>query len=56
MKSARRKDREINSEVATELLNSAECGTLSTVGEDGQPYGLPISYVYKNGRIYSTVR
>ena len=52
MKSVRRKDREINSEEATELLNLAEYGTLSTVGKDGQPYGLPMSYVYKNGCIY----
>lgn len=52
MQSVRRKDREISSQEAIELFDSAEYGTLSTVGKDGQPYGVPMSYVYKNGCIY----
>jgi hypothetical protein len=52
MQSIRRKDREISTQEAAQLLASAEYGTLSTVGKDGQPYGVPLSYAYKNGCIY----
>ena len=52
MKPIRRKDREISHREAMELLDSAEYGTLSTVGPDGQPYGVPLSYAHKNGHIY----
>jgi nitroimidazol reductase NimA-like FMN-containing flavoprotein (pyridoxamine 5'-phosphate oxidase superfamily) len=52
MKSIRRSDREITIQEAIELLDSAEYGIMSTVGKDGQPYGLPLSYVYKNDCIY----
>jgi len=52
MQHIRRKDREISTQEATELFASAEYGTLSTVCKDGQPYGIPLSYVYKNGCIY----
>ena len=34
------------------LLSTGEYGILSTVGEDGQPYGVPLNYVYKNDAIY----
>ena len=34
------------------ILETAEYGVLSTVGEDGQPYGVPLSYVYKQDAIY----
>jgi uncharacterized protein len=52
MKNIRRKDREITTREATEILESAEYGVLSTVGKDGQPYGVPLSYVYRNSSIY----
>ena len=52
MQSIRRKDREISTQEAAELLASAEYGTLSTVGKDGQPYGVPLNYAYNNGCIY----
>ena len=52
MQSIRRKDREISAREAIELLGSAEYGTLSTVGKDRQPYGVPLNYAYKNGCIY----
>ncbi|MEI6842105.1 MAG: pyridoxamine 5'-phosphate oxidase family protein, partial [Methanomicrobiales archaeon] len=48
----RRKDREIGMEHAIELLANCEYGVLSTVGKDGQPYGVPLSYAYKDNRIY----
>jgi uncharacterized protein len=52
MKNIRRKDREISIREAIEILVSAEYGVLSTVDKDGQPYGVPLSYVYKNDSIY----
>ena len=52
MRNVRRKDREIGMEHAIELLSNCEYGVLSTVGKDGQPYGVPLSYAYKDNRIY----
>lgn len=52
MKELRRKDKQISIEEAGDLLTGAEYGILSTVGADGQPYGLPLNYVYKNNSIY----
>jgi len=52
MKPVRRSDREIVDHEARALLEGAEYGVLSTVGSDGQPYGLPLNYVYRNGSIY----
>jgi uncharacterized protein len=52
MRTIRRTDREIPAQEAAALLERAEYGVLSTVGADGQPYGLPLSYVYRNGGIY----
>jgi uncharacterized protein len=52
MKTIRRKDREITTREAIEILDSAEYGVLSTVGKDGQPNGVPLSYVYRNSSIY----
>ena len=52
MKNMRRKDGEITLQKAIEILEAAEYGVLSTVGEDGQPYGVPLSYVYKEDAIY----
>ncbi|HTZ19069.1 MAG TPA: pyridoxamine 5'-phosphate oxidase family protein [Dissulfurispiraceae bacterium] len=52
MKSIRRKDREIKTHEAIGILDSAEYGVLSTVGKDGQPYGVPLSFVHRNNCIY----
>jgi len=52
MKPMRRKDRLINTEEAVQILETAEYGVLSTVDADGQPYGIPLSYVYKDNAIY----
>jgi hypothetical protein len=48
----RRKDRSIENEEAIQLLCTCEYGFLSTVSENGQPYGIPLHYVYKDGSIY----
>jgi nitroimidazol reductase NimA-like FMN-containing flavoprotein (pyridoxamine 5'-phosphate oxidase superfamily) len=51
-RNVRRKDRELSIELATKLLAEGEYGILSTVGMDGQAYGIPLNYVYKNNCLY----
>jgi nitroimidazol reductase NimA-like FMN-containing flavoprotein (pyridoxamine 5'-phosphate oxidase superfamily) len=51
MREMRRKDKEIGTDEAIKLLTECEFGVLSTVGNDGQPYGVPI-YAYKDNCIY----
>ena len=48
----RRKDRALSKETAIQILKDGEYGILATCGEDRQPYGVPLSYVYHDGRIY----
>ena len=48
----RRKDREIEIEMATQLLAGEEYGILSTVDMGGQAYGVPLNYIYKNNCLY----
>ncbi len=52
MKEVRRSDREITPQESINILDTAEYGILSTVGNDGQPYGVPLSYVHKGEAIY----
>lgn len=52
MREIRRKDREIGTDEAINLLTKCEYGILSSIGSDGQPYGVPLSYVYKENCIY----
>ena len=52
MKEMRRKDKEIGTDETIKLLTECEYGVLSTVGDDGQPYGVPLNYVYKDNCIY----
>lgn len=51
-----RKLRKINYEIpkerVEELIKTTEYGVLSTVGEDGYPYAIPVNYAYINGNIY----
>lgn len=47
----RRSDRAMSPEEADELLSRCLYGVLSTVCDDGQPYGVPISYAYDGKRI-----
>lgn len=51
-RNVRRKDREISIDVATQLLAEGEYGVLSTADKDGQPYGVPLNYVYKDHCLY----
>jgi nitroimidazol reductase NimA-like FMN-containing flavoprotein (pyridoxamine 5'-phosphate oxidase superfamily) len=52
MRKMRRKDKEIGTDEAINLLAECEYGVLSTVDNDGQPYGLPLNYAYKDNCIY----
>lgn len=48
----RRKDRQMSGEEALTLLKAGEYGILATVDNDGQPYGVPLSYVVVDNCIY----
>ncbi len=52
-RSMRRKDRQMNQEAAIDLLLRGEYGVLSSVDVEGQPYGVPVNYVFDgNDGIY----
>lgn len=44
MVAMRRKDRQVPDEEAMAYLKAAEYGVLSTIGPDGEPYGVPLTY------------
>ncbi len=48
----RRKDKALQDKDSRLLLQDGEHGVLSTVSKDGQPYGVPLNYVYMNDCIY----
>ncbi|MDR1359764.1 MAG: pyridoxamine 5'-phosphate oxidase family protein [Deltaproteobacteria bacterium] len=48
----RRKDRALTAEETAAVLEKGVFGVLSTAGSDGLPYGIPVSYVYQEGRVY----
>mgnify|MGYP005839003437 FL=1 len=45
MREMRRKDRQLTEEEAMDVVRKGEYGVLATVGEDGKPYSVPLSYV-----------
>jgi len=52
MKNLRRSDRVMDNEQAIALLIRGDYGIMSTVDADGQPYGVPLNYIYQDGCIY----
>ena len=48
----RRKDRAVVEEEARSILERGEYGVLATCGNDGQPYGIPLSYAVMNNSVY----
>lgn len=48
----RRKDRRLAETETGELLEKGEYGILSTIGSDGEPYGIPLSYCVRGDAIY----
>ncbi len=51
-KEMRRSDRQIGEEEALKLLKEAQYGVLSTIGENGYAYGVPLNYAYSDGALY----
>ena len=51
-KNMRRKERQSTEECAVAILEKCEYGVLATVSQDGYPYGVPLSYIYKDAGIY----
>jgi len=42
----------LTEEENVEILRSTTSGVLSLCGEDGMPYGVPLSHVYEHGKLY----
>ena len=52
MHQIRRKDREIDQKSIIEILEKGQYGVLSTVDAEGMPYGVPLTYIYEDYKIY----
>lgn len=48
----RRKDKKLTIDESIEILKNNAYGVLSTVSENGYPYGVPVNYIYFNNSIY----
>lgn len=44
--------REMEASEIERILKHSEYGIISTIGEDQMPYGIPMSYIYKDSNIY----
>ena len=48
----RRFKQQLTENKTLEILCSSTSGVLSLCGNDGMPYGVPLSHVYDNGKLY----
>ncbi len=48
----RLKDQQLDEDRVSEILNTCTNGVLSVKGDNGYPYGVPLSYAYADGKIY----
>ena len=48
----RKKERQLGEAETLALLQQGEYGVLSTIGPDGFPYGVPLSYAFAEGSIW----
>lgn len=48
----RRKRQTLVPDVCTDILTHASAGVLALADQSGQPYAVPLSYVYVNGTLY----
>lgn len=48
----RRSKQLLDTNYAKDILNKGTSGVLSVHGDDGYPYGVPLSYVYNDDKIY----
>lgn len=52
MREMRRKRQEMSKEKTEAVLAKNTNGVLSVLGEDGYPYGVPVSFAYQDGCLY----
>ena len=52
MREMRRSRQLLSREDCESILNKQTSGVLSVYGDDGYPYGVPLSYVYADGKLY----
>ena len=48
----RRNKQQLSHEEAEKILKKATSGVLALLGDEGYPYAVPLSYVYKDGKLY----
>ena len=48
----RLKNQLLPEDATVEMLKNNLDGILSVIGDDGYPYGVPLNYAYKDGKIY----
>lgn len=48
----RRFRQQLTNDECIEILHNTTAGVLALCGEDTQPYGVPLSHVYNNGKLY----
>lgn len=48
----RRNKQMLSDSESVEILEKGTSGVLAVYGDDSYPYAVPLSYVYKNGKIY----
>ncbi len=48
----RRKKQQLSEDETISLFKSEPDGVLSVIGDDGYPYGVPVNFVYQNGKIW----
>ncbi|MBE6898965.1 MAG: 5-nitroimidazole antibiotic resistance protein, partial [Ruminococcaceae bacterium] len=48
----RRKQQALPYEESVTILESASSGVLAVLGDEGYPYTVPLSYVYREGKLY----
>ena len=48
----RRFKQELNETECKKILKNEVRGVLSVIGDDGYPYGVPVSYAYSDGKIF----
>lgn len=48
----RRKDKALSTDAVMLLLQTSEYGVLSTADAQGQPYGVPLNFVFSRGCLY----
>lgn len=49
---SRKPEKMLSNAEMKEILETAEYGVLSTIGQDGYPYGVPVNFVYDGESVY----